>query len=70
MQRLEISKHFFLAAGAGFAAGFLLAVLLSFILEDIRMGAADILQAFGMTVGLGAVILFLCYALDRMAKSY
>lgn len=70
MQRLEISKRFFLAAGPGFAAGFVLAALLSFVLEDIRLGAADILQAFGMTVGLGTVILFLCYALDRRPKSH
>lgn len=64
-QRLEISKRYYLAAGAGFAAGLILMALLSLAITDIQVKAADVFQAFGITIGLGTVILFLCYALDR-----
>lgn len=65
MQCMEIAKRFYLAAGAGFAAGFLLMAVLSAVMGDIQMAALDVLQALGMTVGLGTVILFFCYLLDR-----
>ncbi len=65
LQCLEISKRFYLAAGVGFAAGLFLMALLSLVMADIQVQVADALQAFGITVGLGTVILFLCYALDR-----
>lgn len=65
MQCMEICKRFYLAAGAGFAAGFLLMAVMSMVMGDLQMAALDILQALGMTVGLGTVILFFCYLLDR-----
>lgn len=65
MQCMEICKRFYLAAGAGFAAGFLLMAVMSMVMGDMQMAVLDILQALGMTVGLGTVILFFCYLLDR-----
>lgn len=64
-QGLETAKRFYLVAGVGFVVGLFLMALFSMVMEDIQVKAMDILQAFGMTVGLGTVILFLCYALDR-----
>ncbi len=62
-KRLEIAKRFYLVAGVGFATGLLLLVLISRMVPDIHMIGMDVLQAFGMTIGLGSVILFFCYAL-------
>ena len=45
-------------------AGLFLMTLFSLALEEIQMKAMDIVQAFGMTVGLGTVILFFCYLID------
>lgn len=65
MKGLETAKRYCLAAGAGFASGLFLMALCSLLVEEIQVKAVDILQAFGMTVGLGTVILFFCYLMDR-----
>lgn len=65
MKGIETAKRYYLAAGIGFAAGLFLMTLFSLALEEIKMKAMDIVQAFGMTVGLGTVILFFCYLTDR-----
>lgn len=61
MKGLETAKRYCLAAGAGFAAGLFLMALCSLLMEEIQVKAVDILQAFGMTVGLGTAILLSCY---------
>jgi len=48
-------------AGGGFGAGFLMMALVSRYLADIHLVFQDVLTAFGITVGLGSGILFLCY---------
>ena len=65
MKGLETAKRYYLAAGIGFAAGLFLMALCSLLMEEIQVKAMDIVQAFGMTVGLGTVILFFCYLMDR-----
>lgn len=65
IQSLEISKRFYLAAGGGFATGLLLMALLSLVMEDVHMAVSDVFQALGITIGLGTVILFFCYRIDR-----
>lgn len=65
MKGLETAKRYYLAAGFGFVAGLLLMALFSLMVEDMQVKIMDIVQAFGMTVGLGTVILFSCYMIDR-----
>lgn len=65
MKGLETAKRYYLAAGFGFVAGLSLMTLFSLTVEDIQMKVMDIVQAFGMTVGLGTVILLFCYMVDR-----
>lgn len=65
MQCMEISRRFYLVAGVGFVAGLLLMLLMSSIMGDVQLIVLDVLQAFGITIGLGTVILFFCYAFDR-----
>lgn len=65
MQCMEISKRFYLVAGVGFMAGLLMLLLMSLIMGDVQLIVLDVLQAFGITIGLGTVILFFCYAFDR-----
>lgn len=68
-ERLEISRQFYLTAGVSFMTGSLLMFMFTRLVTDIRMTAPDVLQALAMTVGLGTLILFLCYFLyHRRAK--
>ncbi|MDY3909124.1 MAG: hypothetical protein SOZ48_05270 [Eubacterium sp.] len=60
-ERLEISKRFYVTAGAGFGTGLLFMSVAAGLMPDIHMAAWDVLWAFGMTIGLGTVILFFCY---------
>ena len=60
-QAFEICRRFFLIAGGGFGAGFLMMALVSRYLADIHLVFQDVLTAFGITVGLGSGILFFCY---------
>lgn len=64
MQCMETAKRFYMAAGVGFVAGLLLTALVSLAVEDMHIVLFDVLQAFGMTVGLGTVILFFCYMIE------
>lgn len=64
-RRLEISKRFYMTAGSGFGAGLCLMAVISWNISDIHVAARDVFQALAMTVGLGTVILFFCYFLDR-----
>ena len=69
MERLEISKRFYLAAGTGFVVGMLLMIFISGYMTDIHMAVSDILIAFGITIGLGTVILFSCYGIHRHSST-
>ena len=64
MERLEISKRFYLAAGTGFVAGMLLMIFISQFMTDFTMAVLDILLTLGITIGLGTVILFSCYCIN------
>lgn len=68
MKGAEAAKRYYLAAGLGFAAGLLLMALCSLMMEEIQLKAMDVLQAFGMTVGLGTIILGFCYAIERKKR--
>ena len=65
MKWLEISKRFYLIAGTGFAAGMLLMIFISGFMADIYMAVLDIPIAFGITIGMGTVILFSCYCINQ-----
>ncbi len=65
MKGMETAKRYYQAAGVGFAVGLFLMALCSLLMEEIQMKAMDILQAFGMTVGLGTAILLFCYLMER-----
>lgn len=65
MKGLETAKRYYLAAGVGFVAGLFVMALLSLVMEEIQMKAMDVVRAFGMTVGLGTVILLFCYLMER-----
>lgn len=58
---LEIAKRFYTTAFVGFFVGGLLMGVVHFSVDDIKMSGADLIQAFGMTVGLGTIILIILY---------
>lgn len=64
---IEIARRFALSAAAGFAAGVMLVFLVSWAMPDLTMETMDVFKAFGVTVGLGAVILLFC-TVPRTAK--
>lgn len=64
-QRLEIAKRYYLVSGIGFVVGLLVGLGLSYVMPDIHIIMRDVLLAFAMTIGLGTVILFICYYLNR-----
>lgn len=57
----EVSKRFYGAAGAGFATGLILMCMILKIVPDVDMIFMDVCRAFGMTLGLGTIILYFCY---------
>lgn len=63
-QRLEIGKRFYRITGIGFGTGLVLICAISLRLDEIRIVPVDVGRAFFVTVGLGTVILFLCFLLD------
>jgi hypothetical protein len=66
----EIIKRFYPVAGAGFLIGLVFIISISGFINEIEIIFSDILQAFGMTVGIGTLILFCCYFLNvRHRKS-
>lgn len=60
----EISKRFYTAAGAGFMTGLVFMCLITNVVPEVRMGGMDVCGAFGMTLGLGTVILCVCYLVN------
>lgn len=62
---LEVAKRFYAAAGAGFVMGFVLMCLVSVMVPEVEIGCMDVCGAFGMTLGLGTVILCFCYVADQ-----
>lgn len=66
---LEIAKRFYAVAGAGFAAGLVLMYAVSAISSDVDMVFPDACRAFGMTVGLGTVMLCFCYLVNGKART-
>lgn len=62
---LELAKRFYLTAFAGFGIGVVFLMGISLWIEELQIGMTDVLQAFGMTVGLGTVILAVCCLFDR-----
>lgn len=64
-ERIEISKRFYLVTGAGFGTGLVLMCVIVQTVSEIHLMFCDIFGALAITVGLGTVILFLCYFADR-----
>lgn len=62
---LEVAKRFYAAAGAGFVMGFVLMCLVSVMVPEVEIGCMDVCGAFGLTLGLGTVILCFCYVADQ-----
>lgn len=62
---LETAKRFYRTALAGFMAGVLLMFLVHLVMDVINMNTYDVIWAFGMTVGLGTVILLACCFFGR-----
>lgn len=56
-----IMCSYYLVSGIGFVVG----LGLSYVMPDIHIIMRDVLLAFAMTIGLGTVILFICYYLNR-----
>lgn len=70
---LEISKRFYGIAGAGFVMGIILMYIIAHIVPDVNMVFMDACKAFGMTLGLGTIILYFCYFVnynDRKVSSF
>lgn len=65
LERMEICRRYYGVAGTGFAIGLLLMLALSGAMPDIQVSLPDMFLAFAVTVGLGTVILFFCYAYYR-----
>lgn len=64
-ERIEISRRFYLIAGAGFGTGLVLMSVIVRAVSEIHLVFRDIFGALAITVGLGTLILFFCYFLDR-----
>lgn len=64
-ERIEISRRFYLIAGAGFGTGLILMSVIVQAVSEIHLVFRDIFGALAITVGLGTLILFFCYFLDR-----
>lgn len=62
---LEISKRFYLVALISFISGLLLVYAISENSSVIDVIPYDVIKGFVMTVGLGTVILFGCYMINR-----
>ena len=58
---IEISKRYFVVALSGFVCGTILMGIVSAFVPEVPMEMSDVLKAFGITVGLGSVILYGCY---------
>lgn len=65
---LEIAKRFYVIAGAGFVAGIILMFIISNIVPDVDIVFMDVCRAFGMTLGLGTLILCFCYVVNNNKK--
>jgi len=63
-ERIEIAKRFYLVTGLGFLIGILFMSVISQTITNINMLFVDVLKAFGMTIGLGTVILLFCYFMN------
>ncbi len=64
-ERLEISKRFYMITGAGLGTGLVMMSGIVVAVPEIHLVFRDILGAVGITAGLGTLILFICYFLDR-----
>ncbi len=64
-EQLEISKRFYLITGAGFGTGLILMSVIVRAVPEIHLVFRDVFGALAITVGLGTMILFFCYFLDR-----
>ncbi len=61
----EIFKRYLCVSGGGFFCGLLLVEALALAAADIQTSVWDVFLALGMTLGLGGVILGLCFAYYR-----
>lgn len=57
---VELAKRYYLIAGGGFLSGFIISGVCGMYIRSINIAAADIIYAFGGTIGIGTVILFVC----------
>lgn len=64
----EIAKRFYLNTGVSFAVGLCIMFVLPDIIVQSDIVFTDILKAFGMTIGMGTLILLFCYAIDSRRK--
>ncbi len=67
--RIEISKRFYLTTGISFITGMILISVISKASSVIDVIFMDVVQAFSMTVGLGTVILFVCYVTGKRLQN-
>lgn len=64
----EMAKRFYLNTVASFAVGLCIMFVLPDIIVQSDIVCTDILKAFGMTIGIGTLILLFCYVIDRKRK--
>lgn len=64
----EMAKRFYLNTVASFAVGLCIMFVLPDIIVQSDIVCTDILKAFGMTIGMGTLILLFCYVIDRKRK--
>ena len=64
----EMAKRFYLNTVASFAVGLCIMFVLPDIIVQLDIVCTDILKAFGMTIGMGTLILLFCYVIDRKRK--
>ncbi len=65
----ELAKRFYLNAGVSFAAGLCIIFALTDIIVQSDIVFTDILKAFGITVGMGTLILLFCYVVYGRRKA-
>lgn len=64
-ERMEIFRRFYVVAGAGFGMGLALMCVIVWAVLEIHLALYDMFSALAITVGLGTLILFFCYFLNR-----
>ena len=65
---IEILKRYYCVSGFGFVVGCISVIIISGMMSEVAIEFGDIIQAFAMTVGIGTLILLVCYFLNKKGR--